>query len=257
MELYEKRRLLIGREFPDYQQLRAPYDGTDPERRAKIAAYKAFVDDLEQMSPKELDELCIGAISQQKLEQEEAAERFDRMAYFNDPEAEADFDFWSKSKTWTIDEATALLLGKEPSKVCWDNLLQLRCESIFATQYQKLRNQLLRTQRDGRLTDGDVPAKFIEWAIEVQIDLPAGLNGMLSSPEKPESSLAGKERTTALQLIIGMAMTKYNYRPGIRSAIPKQIAQDLERLGLQTTDDTVRKFLNNAHELVDLSRIEK
>ena len=60
---------------------------------------------------------------------------------------------------------------------------------------------------------------------------------------------------SALQLIIGMAIKKYGYVPGKRSGIPKQIAEDLDSVGLEITDDTVRAFLQEAAESVDLNRI--
>jgi hypothetical protein len=257
MELYEKERLLVGHRFPDYRRLREPYSGTDSERLARIADYQAFVAQVGQISLKELDELCIEAIRQRKLEREAAARRSDQLAYFSQPEADADFNFWSKSKTWTVDEATALLLGKDPLKVRWDDLCQLSFESIFVAQYQKLRNQLLRAQHDGRPADGDAPVKFVEWAIEIGFALPADLDAIRSSSiEKPVGDLIGKKRTSALQLIIGMAIKKYKYAPGVRSSIPRQIVDDLNNLGLEITDDTVRTFLNEAQELVDLNRIQ-
>ena len=195
MESYEKERLLLERKFPDYRRLREPYSGTDPERLARIADFQAYVTRLNQMSPKELDELCIEGFRQKNLEREEAAHRSDQLAYFSQPDAEADFNFWSRSKTWTIDEAAALLLGKDPHKVRWEDLITLRFESIFVAQYRKLREQMLRAIRDGQLTDGDDPRKYIEWASETAFVLPSQLEVLRGYPLS-NSSLAWRSRNT-------------------------------------------------------------
>lgn len=67
----------------------------------------------------------------------------------------------------------------------------------------------------------------------------------------PEKELGGKERQTALKLIIGMAVRGYRFDPtSPRSPIPKEIASDLSLIGVPLDEDTVRKWLRNAAELI-------
>lgn len=65
--------------------------------------------------------------------------------------------------------------------------------------------------------------------------------------EAAEKPLAAKERDSLLKLVIGMAVDGYGYNPtDTRSPIPGQIAGHLHVLGISISDDTVRKWLNEA-----------
>ncbi|WP_157944612.1 hypothetical protein [Mangrovicella endophytica] len=70
-----------------------------------------------------------------------------------------------------------------------------------------------------------------------------------ASSAKPE--LATRERDSLLKLVIGMAVGGYGYDPrAARSPIAAQIATDLQTQGLSLTDDTIRKYLHEAAELL-------
>jgi hypothetical protein len=72
-----------------------------------------------------------------------------------------------------------------------------------------------------------------------------------SSATKP---LHPKERNTLLKLVLGMAVDGYGYDPkASRSSIPKEIAGHLELHGLRIDEDTVRRWLNEAKEVHDIS----
>lgn len=73
---------------------------TDYELRCIYVKYKKHDDDFRQ-----------------QYEENEERKRF-----FNLPTANADIDYWSKQAYWSIDEAIALILGKDPRKVTWKNL---------------------------------------------------------------------------------------------------------------------------------------
>jgi len=63
--------------------------------------------------------------------------------------------------------------------------------------------------------------------------------------------LAKRERETMLGLIIGMAVQGYSYDPAAaKSTTPKEIAGDLDSLGIFITDETVRKYLKSARDNV-------
>jgi hypothetical protein len=68
------------------------------------------------------------------------------------------------------------------------------------------------------------------------------------SPEKP---MHAKERESLLKLIIGMAMKGYGHDPkASRSSTAKEIASDLALADIPLDEDTVRKYLNEARELL-------
>jgi len=75
--------------------------------------------------------------------------------------------------------------------------------------------------------------------------------GRPSAPEspKPEVALTGKCRTSALRIIIALAMDGLGYRPDDKkSPIPKQIADYLEAQDIPLDVDTVRTWLKEAAE---------
>jgi hypothetical protein len=66
-----------------------------------------------------------------------------------------------------------------------------------------------------------------------------------------EPALRTRERDSLLRLIIGMAIKGYSYDPKAgRSPVPNEIAGDLELLGIGLDPDTVRKYLNDAKQLL-------
>ncbi|MEO6561662.1 MAG: hypothetical protein ABIN99_01260 [Nitrosospira sp.] len=66
-----------------------------------------------------------------------------------------------------------------------------------------------------------------------------------SSKEKP---LLGTERDSLLKLVIGMAIKGYGYDPSStkKSTTVSEIERDLAELGIELTDDTIRKYLKEA-----------
>jgi hypothetical protein len=67
----------------------------------------------------------------------------------------------------------------------------------------------------------------------------------------PKSNLGARERDTLLKLAIGMAISGYRHSPdAARSEAPAEIASDLMKLGIDMTDDTVRKWLKEAASVV-------
>lgn len=60
-----------------------------------------------------------------------------------------------------------------------------------------------------------------------------------------------RERENLLRLVIGMAIRGYGHDPlSQKSTVPKEIANDLIKLGMGLSDDTVRKYLKQAAETV-------
>lgn len=114
--------------------------------------------------------------------------------------------------------------------------------------------------------DGDAAilrlADFAAWAIGKNWTLPSEFPqpDAASYPLAPEGlkiggsedkPLSTVERNTLLKLVIGMAIKGYGYDPQAkRSDIPKSIETDLVQLGIAITDDTVRKWLNEAANTV-------
>jgi hypothetical protein len=90
----------------------------------------------------------------------------------------------------------------------------------------------------------------------------AVLKSQLSNPPTPkrpagDKALDYRERDSLLKLIIGMAQGGYGLDfTASRSPITKQIADDLQRCGVGLDEDTVRKYLQEAKDLVPRNETE-
>lgn len=72
-----------------------------------------------------------------------------------------------------------------------------------------------------------------------------------SNSATPPKGLSTKERQTLLKLIIGMAVGGYGYDPkSMRSGNFAEIASDLNKLGLSLDEDTIRKWLRSAADVL-------
>jgi hypothetical protein len=74
------------------------------------------------------------------------------------------------------------------------------------------------------------------------------------SPAVTNDVLNPKSRQSLLKLVLGLAVDGYGYDPkDKRSPIPKELADALSGRGISIDEDTVRKWLKEAGEVVDFS----
>lgn len=67
----------------------------------------------------------------------------------------------------------------------------------------------------------------------------------------PVREITSREKQTLLKMIIGMAKDGYGFDPdALRSPFPKELEGILDQLGISVSDDTVRKWLKEAAELL-------
>ena len=69
-------------------------------------------------------------------------------------------------------------------------------------------------------------------------------------PELPQAEeFHTKEKNTLLKLLLGLALTNYEYNPhSSRNATAREISSDLALHNLSIDEDTVRKWLNEAKQ---------
>lgn len=66
-----------------------------------------------------------------------------------------------------------------------------------------------------------------------------------------EKALSTRERDTLYKIIIGLAMDGHGYRPGDkRSTVAREVSAKLSELGIAVSDDTVRKYIKEAEQLL-------
>jgi len=275
-------------------------------------AYRA---ELRAMSKVELQALFESEIEKQQKELAIKAEAEERKRFYNFPNANADVLHWSKAVYWTLEEAVALSLGKEPSIVNSRSLQGISGHSLFVEKYRKIKDLVTRASAMKILYDPALPNFFLGWirrngiefpeelanAVEANADavpdwkqnyeklfevyqaekaqLEASASGwreaagraneelrravaLLTAQQQPvadsavpDKPLGKRERESMLKMIAAMAIGGYGHDPtAVRSETVKQIVDDLQRQGLNLSDDTVRRFLKEAIEHLNEAR---
>jgi hypothetical protein len=231
---------------------------------------KAFtrLSELRRLSDHDLDVLYKEQKEQGRQEQRAKAAAEDPKRFFNKPDAQANFDHWGRMEYWTVDEAAALCLGKDPRRVNWALIRTLLDVSPFAARYRDMRVLIKRAAAISEIGDpGRVyPERVLIWAEKRALDLPIELKAVRpkradkrkqdgdveSKPEDEE--INGKELNSLHRLILGMAIQKYGFDPDYdpksdpdcKSRAFSVIAHDLDKAGLKLSVKPIRKHLMNA-----------
>lgn len=256
--------------FPSIEHWREARRGTVLpffERSGEELQYRT---ELAKLSLTKLSTLFQEVRAQEANDQSALAELKDQQRFFHDPQADADFDHWSKMASWTPDEATALSLGKAPEVVNWEKIKPHVSESPFADQYVKRRNLVLRAGDAEELGASMSPGEFVAWAERRAIAVPAELKDAVRSAqqdvedweslkterdalkEKVANMEKGKpfgnrERNILYKIILGMAKKKYRYdNDAKRQHASVAIAEDRKEYELSVGAQTIREHLGKA-----------
>jgi hypothetical protein len=279
---------LVASKFPLYRTLTPYHYGDDTglplgERKRQLKEINAYEEQLSALSPEELGVLV-------RNERQKRAHDEDAKRPFNRPSSAEDIAHWSALPLWHLQEATALSFGMEPQHASWKEIEPLVDVSPLAKRYSRLRERVLRAEQAGELFDPISPHKYIQWAQRNTIEVPKVLvdeivarsgriqnyesicdanakltqkiseleailaaerdklrSGVVNVVDRP---LKTRERESLQSILIACAIKPYHYSPDTHSAVPRQISEDLERLGLPLDEDTVRKHLAKAAELL-------
>jgi hypothetical protein len=140
--------------------------------RQKVQAYKA---ELTAKTANEIKSLYSQEVAKQRKEQEKSH-------FFNQPETAADFEYWAKMSHWTLDEAIALIHGKNPKIVFWEALNKWQyLDSTFVLEYSRIRELASRAKDWQKLYDPILPQLFINWAKKNDIPVPDELSEKVAS----------------------------------------------------------------------------
>jgi hypothetical protein len=137
----------------------------------------------------------------------QAKARQEAAKFYNLTSAKADLGYWAKAEYWTFDEAVALLLGREPTKVTWEDVQRELApyqgrrgahrepDSKFLSDYQRLRNLAMRApaMQSPRLK----PADVLAWALDVRVvEPPSQLIALLARDRLREQEPEQKQLPT-------------------------------------------------------------
>jgi hypothetical protein len=165
----------------------------------------------------------------------------------------ADWELWASMPKAELWRAVALSLDSEPVD-CSDGFQGInleKAEATFPSDFMRrlkiARAHLARNDNDCQIVG--LP-EFATFAVSMSWSLPKQFPRV--APNQSEKPIGTRERETLLKLIIGMAIAYYGYDAAVkRSGTVSEIVDDLKKkAGFSITDDTVRKFLNEARETV-------
>ena len=245
----------------------------NPELQNEVIAAQSFYQKLEKMTPAAFDVKFQAANEKRRAEKMAEDERDERERYFNLDSATADFTYWAKADSWSLDEATALTLGRDPRVVKWEGVEPKVRSSKFAYEYSNLRELIYRGYGSHRLDEPVEPRKFLKWAGERKIEVdqrllaefealePKPTNNLQAQKDtkpansKPSVELRETAKRSLLKLILGMAMKKYRFKPGLeRQSTATNIQSDLAEVGIKIDVDTVLNWLKIAAEEIEIDK---
>lgn len=134
-----------------------------------------------------------------ELEQRAADAELEDDLRFNRFELSVDFPVWTKKAYWTLDEAVAITLGKDPLFFRWELVEPRVWESPFARKFAQLRDLLLRAMHVGQLQEKFTPREYVAWAHDAEVALPTELETLATRKdwrqqcESLEDELARRE----------------------------------------------------------------
>ena len=146
----DRIRYLVRLQYPEYlvilEDIGREGHASLPEmeRRKEIEAYLS-----------DLPENQLNSLYAHHKEAEETDRRFNR------PRAMAKFNHWSKAAQWSLDEAIALSLGREPMALSWHISESTGPISNFALLYYRRHDLTLRAKAQNHLTDPVKPGRFL------------------------------------------------------------------------------------------------
>lgn len=136
------------------------------EGKAAVEEYRGY---LQGLSEERIAALVAEERAKQIEENRLQQELEEKRRFFSELSATANFERWSRASYWTIDEAVALALGKEPTVVDLKRIKAVGRESAFARRYMDFHDLALRAVWAGQLWDRSLPTIFLAWARRMQL----------------------------------------------------------------------------------------
>lgn len=187
-----------------YQQLTAGSPDTAPAtigRDKAMVGYYELKAQLEAMPAPEVARLAAASMARQQAKHQAKlkadAEAKEAARFYNRPDAMADFAYWCKVEFWTLDEAVALLLGRDPQVVTPEaltaelsrptgffNLGAAPGKAAFHIAHERLRTLMLRAEAlaSPRLK----PSHVLAWATgSGAVEVPPALAQFITNDDPP------------------------------------------------------------------------
>ena len=199
IEEEHKIEFIILRKFPLYKYVkygeRQPPGSlsngvVDKKLRKEILGYEKEILSLDRPSFEKLYSQILEETNQER----------EQSYFFNQPDAQADVDYWARLSSWKAEEAVALSFGKNPKVVTFKKITQDDVKhSSLSHEYVCIHDIVIRAVDDGVLNKKLKPSVFLAWAKDLKISVPDGLIEAVNKFNKP-SPPESKEGSTRLQV---------------------------------------------------------
>ncbi|TIL63838.1 hypothetical protein [Mesorhizobium sp.] len=161
---------ILNWKFPQLMQFNfktlQPYVAMGMQKTDSLAKEaKEYRQELLTRSPSELTALLEEAKAAEWARYAERLRVEEQQRSFNQPNAALhDFNYWAKISFWTLDEAVAMALERDPRQVSWKHVQSVATVSAFAAQYASQRELVTRAVTMGQLWESTAPSVFLAWA---------------------------------------------------------------------------------------------
>jgi hypothetical protein len=250
--------VLVAHLCPEFAAL-ANSDLRPSDRKALEEKVASFRGRLKAMPDEEFRSLFEKERESWRLELRGKGSIIEESLNFMDPFYDADLDKWGAEASWTIDEAGALMIGKDPETFPWDRVTSLRHLSPRFKRICDFRRSASRMAEQQKWKQLVPPAKLVAWAAARGFEFPPELVAAVRAHEAPspdddlsDNKLSQREIGSLLTLTIAMAITRYRYDPsklGSRGATAME--SDVKALQMQLDAENISKLLKRAAEKVD------
>ena len=216
-------KILSERLYPDKLALMAKVDLLSDERRQQAITYiedcAAYEAELSQLSAPALMELAEDEFDQDKEVEKEKSEQEDNNRFFHDRSSRADYGTWIDREQWSVDEATALLLGKNPDVVNWQTINPFVFKSKFAERYATLRQKIFDAVEASKVHYSRTPAAFLYYASSIGFVLPADLQTLMIASNEPEDDPSAKSPEAQTEEVFSFKKLIEQNRERVEAAI--------------------------------------
>jgi hypothetical protein len=239
---------LVRRRCPEIAELGNP--DVTPSRRKTIEKQAAAIrSELQKMPRSEFETLF-------KKEKEDWFRSKDGIIEeyldFMHPTYCADLTSWGKLDSWTIDEAGALMLQRDPDAFPWDRVEMLKHRSPMFRQACDFRRAATRAVELQKWKQAVPPVKLLDWATEHGFKFPDELASVVRAQPAPaardddfsDDKLSPREIRSLAKLVTAMAITRYRYDPykaNCRGVTAMEL--DVKALKMDLTAATIGKLI--------------
>ncbi|MGQ3890718.1 hypothetical protein [Legionella sp. CNM-4043-24] len=160
---------------------------------------------------------------------------------------------WSYYSTLTIYEVAALTFGMNPytCESFWED--KSNYGTLHIGIWEDRLTEIIRAVHAGEIRTAGTCTEINKDTLVHTVDVENYFKPRRMEPKEDNQILGETERKTMLKIILGMAIHAYSYDPSSKrnaatGSNKNSISSALQSLGLDISEDTIRKYLDEAKE---------